>query len=94
VPHDHHRVLTRVFFQHLLKIGKSGLRPERILHHQFAFVPHFVPYQRRRLQGAFQRAGNDDVRLYVERSQGAADIATLLDAIFIEAALFIFLRGN
>ena len=32
------------------------------------------------------------IHLRLNRGQGAADVAALLDAIFIERALFVFLR--
>jgi len=54
-------------------------------------VAHFVSHERGGLRGALQGAGNDDVYLYAERSKGAADVTALLDAVFIESALFVFL---
>ena len=52
MSHHHYGILARVLFQHLLKIREAGLRAQRILHYQFAFVPHFVAYQRRGLRGS------------------------------------------
>src|SRR5260370_15065685 len=54
---------------------------------------HFVSHQRRGWGGSLSRTGDDDLPLHTQRGQGAADISALLDAVFIEAALFVLLRA-
>ena len=92
VPDHHDRFLARIFFQELAEVGESSLRAQPGVDLQFAFVAQFVAHQRRGLRAALQRAGDDRVHLNVERSQGAADIAALLDALFVEGALLVFFR--
>ena len=88
VPHQQHGILPRIFFQHLLKIRKAGLRTQRVLDHQFAFVAHLVSDQSGGLRGSLQRTGDDDLHLHAQRGQSAADVAALLDAVFIERRAF------
>src|ERR1700731_4197375 len=87
----HHGILTRVFVQHFLKVGKARFRPKGVVDNQLTFIPHFVSYQSRSLGRSFKWAGDDDFHLNAKRGQGAADVAALLDANLIEAAFFVFL---
>ena len=80
-----------VLLQHFLKIGEARLGTQRVFLDQLAFVAHFVSHQCRGLRGALERAGDDDVDLHAERGQSAADVSALLDAVFVERALFVFL---
>ena len=68
----------------------SGRKPGVDL--QFAFIAQLIADQRRGLCAALQRTGNDRVDLRIQRSQGAADIAALLDSLFVEGAFLVFLR--
>jgi len=84
-------ILARVFLEELLEVGKAGLGAQRVLFDELAFVAHFISDQGGGLHGAFERAGNDDLDLHAEGCESAADEAALLDAVFVERALFIFL---
>src|ERR1700721_2397054 len=50
------------------------------------------PRKSRRL--GLWRAGNNDIGLHAKRSQSAANIAALLNAVFVESALLVFLRAR
>ena len=89
---DHDRFLLRVLFQQTAEVGEGRTRTQRGLDLQLAFVTHLVAHQRSGLRGALQRARNNAIHLRLDRGQGAADVAALLDAFFIERALFVFLR--
>ena len=91
---EQNRILPRVLLDHLLKIREARFWTERVLCHKFALVTHFISDKGGSLRGALERAGNNDINLHAERSQSAANIAALLNAIFVECALLIFLRAR
>ena len=82
----------RAYFSSIFwKSAKPGLGTQRVFLDQLALVAHFISDQRGGLHSALERAGDDDVDLHAERGQSAADVAALLDAVFVERALFVFL---
>ncbi len=89
VAYQQNGILTAIFFQHSLKIRKSGFRTERGFGHQFAFVTHFVPDQSGSLHGALQGTGDDNLDLHSQRGEGAANVSALLYAVFIEGAFLV-----
>ncbi len=87
---DHDGLQLGIFFQHAAKIGKRRARAQGIFHLQLTLETQFVAHERRGLRRALQRAGDHCVDLDIESGERAADKAALLDAFFIEGALFIF----
>jgi hypothetical protein len=86
----HHGLQPGVLLQDFSKIGETGLRSQSGVSLHLSFVTKFVADQRRGLCAAFQWAGDDCFDLNVQRHQGPPDVTTLLDALLIEGAFFIF----
>ena len=69
------------------KSAKVGVRAERRADFDLGVVAQLGADELRRLQGALQRAGDDDVHLHLERAQHARHQHALLLAFFDEAPL-------
>src|SRR4029079_3507948 len=91
VPYNHKSFQLGILAQHSVKIVVARSRTQSIFDLQLAFITHLIAYQRCRLRGALQLAGNHGIDLYGERGQGAPHIPALLDSVLVECPLFILL---
>src|SRR5579871_1804230 len=91
---DDENVLTvSVFSQKLLEIREGRIEVERGAYLDFAFITKLVPDKLCCLQRALQWAGNDDVRLNLQRPQNSPHNHALFFALSNKTALRVSLRA-
>ena len=91
MSHHHDGFMAGIFIEYFTELCKGRLGAQRRVGQDLAFEPHLVSDQRCRLGCALERAGENHIRLHIQRGQRAAYIAALLDALLVEAALLVFL---
>src|ERR1700739_323037 len=82
-----------VFLQEPLKVGIGRSEIERRAHLNLAFIPEFVANKLRRLEGALQGTGDDDIRLDFESAQESPHDHALFFAFGDQAAFGVELRA-
>jgi hypothetical protein len=91
VPNQQDGILVGILFQQLLEIREAGFGAQRAFGYKPAFVTHLISDESGRLRGSLERTRDNDVDLHIKRRQSAPYVTALLDAIFIEGALFVTL---
>ena len=76
-----------IFREHMQEAGVIGVGGERGADLNFSLVAHLGSHKLRGLQGALERAGDDDVQLHVERAEQPRHQHALVLSLFDEGPL-------